>query len=86
MIHVMSWIRTVPAADADGELAELYGLVRDPATGDLDEIMKIHGLHPPGLRAHFELYRTVMRGTRGLPSVDRELIAYVVSEENGCRY
>ena len=48
--------------------------------------MAIHGLHPAGLRAHFELYRAVMAGTRGLRKVDREMIALVVSQANACHY
>lgn len=86
MIRVMSWIRTVEQKDAKGELHELYARVSDPETGQLDHIMQVHGLHPAGLRAHFELYRAVMRGTPGLPVVDRELIALVVSLQNACDY
>ena len=86
MIGVMSWIRTVAPADADAELRELYRLAVDPSTGQLDHVMQVHGLHPAGLRAHLELYCAVMRGTVGLPAVDRELIAFVVSLENECDY
>jgi alkylhydroperoxidase family enzyme len=48
--------------------------------------MRVHALHPAGLAAHFELYRAVMRPTETLPKVERELIAFVVSRENGCHY
>jgi len=82
----MSWIETVPEGDAGGELERLYAEVRDPRTGQLDHIMQIHSLHPEGLRAHFGLYRSAMRGTATLPAVDRELIALVVSQRNRCRY
>ena len=82
----MSWIRHVAPEEASPELAGLYDRVRDPATGVLDEIMSVHSLHPAGLAAHFGLYRAVMRGTRGLPLADRELIALVVSDLNGCEY
>ena len=82
----MSWIRTVPEGEAEGPLADLYARVRDPRSGVLDEIMSVHSLHPRGLEAHFGLYRAAMTGTPGLPVVDRELIAYVVSDLNGCHY
>ncbi len=82
----MAWIATVSADDADPELRDLYARVADPETGQLDHIMSIHSLHPAGLRAHFELYRAVMRGTPSLRKVDRELIALVVSRANGCHY
>lgn len=83
---VMAWIETIAAADATGELAELYRQMRDPDSGEVDHILQIHALHPAGLRAHFQLYRAVMRGSATLPAVDRELIALVVSQQNRCRY
>ena len=82
----MAWIKTKNLEQADGELAELYREVCDPTTGELDNIMAIHSLHPAGLRAHLHLYEAVMRGTRSLRKVDRELIAWVVSNHNGCHY
>ena len=48
--------------------------------------MRIHARHPAGLAAHYELYRAVMRGTASLRTVDRELVALVVSGINGCHY
>lgn len=82
----MAWIRTIGEQEAEGDLRELYERYREPGSGRMDHIGTIHSLHPAGLRTHFELYRAVMRSTRGLPKVDRELIAVVVSEINGCHY
>ena len=82
----MSWIPTVPRAEASGSLAELYAAACDPTTGELDHILQVHSLHPAGLAAHLELYTTVMRGTPGLPKVDRELVALTVSALNACHY
>jgi alkylhydroperoxidase family enzyme len=82
----MAWIRTVSEAAASDELHELYDRARDPRTGQLDNILQIHSLNPAGLAAHFELYRTVMRSTRSLRKVERELIALVVSRVNECHY
>ena len=82
----MAWIDTVKRDAAGDELRELFELVADPETGDLDNIMAIHGLHPAGLRAHIELYRAVMAGTVGLRRVDREMIALLVSKANACDY
>ena len=73
----MAWIQTIPLQPGDDELQDLYAQVLDPATGQLDHIMQIHGLHPAGLRAHFDLYRAVMAGTPGLRQVDREMVAGV---------
>ncbi len=82
----VAWIDTVPRDEATGELAELYEAVLDPTTGQLDHILQVHSLHPAGLRAHFELYRAVMRSSRGLRKLDREMIALVVSRQNECHY
>jgi len=84
----MAWIETLsePLPDDQRELAALYERARDPATGSVDHIMSVHSLHPAGLAAHLALYRAAMRGSAGLPAVDRELIALVVSGLNRCRY
>lgn len=79
----MSWISTDPP---DGDTARLLASLADPRTGVTDEILKIHALDPAGLRAHLALYRSAMSATPGLPLVDRELVAYVVSDLNGCVY
>jgi alkylhydroperoxidase family enzyme len=83
----MAWIRTVDESNAgDGELGRLYDRVRDPVNGRVDHIMAVHSQHPPGLAAHFDLYRAVMRGTPTLPVAEREMIALVVSTLNACHY
>ena len=82
----MSWIRTVPAEDANPELAELYAAMADPQSGQVDNVLQIHSLHPAGLRAHFAVYASSMAGTATLRKVDREMIAVVVSTLNGCPY
>lgn len=86
MLAAMAWIETVPEDGADGELAELYELTRDPENGRVDHIMSVHSLHPAGLRTHYELYREVMTGTSSLRKVERELIALVTSLANDCHY
>ena len=86
----MAWIHTpsdLPGEqDDDARLRELHGRSRDPHSGRVDAILAVHGLHPAGLAAHLELYRAVMRGTPGLPTLERELVAFVVSAANGCGY
>lgn len=81
-----SWIRTLAEAEATGELLRLYGAARDPDNGRVDNIMRIHSLHPEGLKAHLALYLSVMRGTPTLPKLEREMIALVVSRLNDCHY
>lgn len=82
----MSWIRTLTREEARGQLAELLAAHADPRTGEVDEILLVHTLVPESLRAHLALYGSAMGGTPGLPRVERELIALVVSRLNGCNY
>jgi alkylhydroperoxidase family enzyme len=81
-----AWIRHIDDDEAEGELAGTYRRLVDPADGRLDEVLKVHSLHLAGLEAHYALYRAAMTGTRGLPKVDRELIALTVSQINACHY
>lgn len=71
--------------EAEGELARLYRRYRDPA-GGVDNVLKIHSLSPASMKAHFELYRLLMRGPSELSRAQREMIAVVVSAINRCHY
>ncbi len=53
---------------------------------DRDNILRIHGVHSRTMRQHYELYRELMYGRGPLSRVQREMIAVVVSAENGCHY
>ncbi len=78
----MAWIRDEPEGSSD----RLFDGMEDPNTGRVDNILRVHALHAEGLKAHFGLYEAVMRGTKSLGKVDRELIALRVSQLNRCRY
>lgn len=82
----MAWIEIIEEERASGELRTLYERMVDPEYGRVDTIMRIHSLHPEGLRTHHELYREVMTGTPTLRKVEREMIALVVSRINECHY
>lgn len=82
----MAWIDIVNELGASGRLRELYEGMIDPEYGRVDSILRIHSLHPEGLRTHYELYREVMTGTPTLRKVEREMIALVVSVLNECHY
>lgn len=53
---------------------------------DPDNILRIHGINPPVLKAHYQLYRAVMHGRSPLSRKQRELLAVVVSAVNDCHY
>ena len=81
----MAWIEMIGEDEAEGDLAAMYRRLVEP-WGGVDNILKIHSLNPPSLMAHFELYKTVMRGRSGLSRAEREMIAVVVSAANRCHY
>jgi len=82
----MAWIETIPDDQWGGELAELAPGVTDPESGRVDNIMQVHSLNPRALAAHNSIYSSAMAGTASLRKVDRELIAFVVSQINDCHY
>jgi alkylhydroperoxidase family enzyme len=84
--ETLAWIDIVNELGASGRLRELYEGMIDPEYGRVDTILRIHSLHPEGLRTHYELYREMMKGTPTLRKVEREMIALVVSVLNECQY
>lgn len=58
----------------------------DDRVPDQDNILRIHGVNPPTMRQHYELYRELMYRPGPLTREQRELIAVAVSAANGCRY
>ncbi len=81
----MAWIKAIPPSEAPAELAEQYGRMRDKE-GNVANILAVHSLNPPALRAHFDLYKTIMFGRSELTRAQREMIAVVVSSANTCHY
>ena len=53
---------------------------------DPDNILRIHGINPPVLKAHLALYRAVMHGASPLSRAQREMMAVAVSALNECHY
>lgn len=81
----MAWIKVIPPSEAPAELAQQYGRMHDKE-GNVANILAVHSLNPPALRAHFDLYRTIMFGRSELTRAQREMVAVVVSSTNRCHY
>lgn len=81
-----SWIQTIPEGEAEGLLKDLYEKESDPVSLLVDNILKVHSLHPETLRAHVDMYRTVMYGKSAITRPEREMIGVVVSSINKCHY
>jgi alkylhydroperoxidase family enzyme len=81
----MAFIPYVPEGGIQGPLAQQYRRYGD-AGGDLDNILRVHGLNPPSLGHHVQLYAHLMRGPSPLTRMQREMIAVTVSSVNRCFY
>lgn len=81
----MTWIRTIPPGEAQGELAELYRAIGG-ARGAVADVHVAQSLHPRAMRAHLELYKAVVLARSTLSRIARERIAVVVSSANRCAY
>lgn len=82
----MSWIETIPFADAVGRLRTLYDRVKGP--GDtVDQILRAHSLRPHTLEGHMALYKSVLHHSANrLPKWILETVGIYVSILNGCSY
>jgi len=81
----MSWINEVQEVDADEKLKPIYDdLIK--SRGKIANILKVHSLNPEALKAHLDLYMTIMFGKSGLSRKERECIAVVVSRADNCEY
>lgn len=81
----MAWIKITDEKDAQGRLKTYYERYGNPVSG-VDNILKIHSLNPESLRHHYEMYKHLMKGKSGLSRAQREMLAVVVSQINGCHY
>ncbi len=81
----MPHIRTIPDADATGQLRDQY-VAAIRRAGKVYNIVRIMSLNAPAMRDSMALYITLMYGRSPLPRWVRELIATVVSRSNACFY
>ena len=86
----MAWIKTIPEDEASGILQKQYETILKHSKR-VWNILTIMSLNPPVLRKYMDFHGTLMRGrsslSRGsLSRGQREMLAVVVSAENGCLY
>ena len=81
-----AWIEVIAETEAEGELKTLYDQEFDSEKHGTDNILAVHSLNPPTLRAHADLYHTVMHARSPLSRSEREMVAVVVSVINKCHY
>lgn len=82
----MSWIKTIPYAEATGKLKALYDRVTGP-DGNVDNIMMSHSLRPHSMEGHMVMYKNVLHHTGNtIPKWFLETLGVWVSSLNGCGY
>jgi len=81
----MAFIQQIPPTESSGELRKTYEEIGS-ARGGVGNILQIQSLNPPSLKAHFDLYKTLMFGRSDLSRIRREMIGVVVSALNNCHY
>lgn len=82
----MSWIYTIPYAEAKGKLKTLYDRVKGPGN-NVDNIMLAHSLRPHTMVGHMSLYKNVLHNSNNtLPKCLLEALGTYVSQLNKCDY
>jgi alkylhydroperoxidase family enzyme len=85
-VHSMAWIEMPDDRTWQGELGEFGAEIADKQHGRVDNILAVHALDVGSMRAHHGLYMQVMKGTKTLRKVEREMVALIVSKANECHY
>lgn len=81
----MPYIKTISPEEALGALKREYDAAMQRA-GRIWNIVKIMSLNPSTLRASMRMYTQTMKSECGLARAQRELLAVIVSQTNGCHY
>lgn len=96
----MTWIKTVPPEQADDALRDIYQQVRalyppeyadrvravTRPDGSSDSVTAAHSLIPEAMRHLMSGFAVLLRPELPLARRQQEMIAAVVSVENGCFY
>jgi len=80
-----SWLRVPPEEDAPTEVKALFEKANEKL-GFLPNVLRVYALRPRHLELWNTFYDELMRGESGLTREQREMIAVVVSQVNGCHY
>lgn len=80
-------------SDADATEGERFFISLPPDAGVVSDgtppranVARIHDAHPGMSRRFYDLFLELMSREGPLPRWQREMVATVVSSENGCRY
>jgi uncharacterized peroxidase-related enzyme len=85
MTETGSFFPVPDEADLPERLQGLFGKAR-AALGFVPNVFRVYSFRPDRLSAWFAHFRMLHEPTSGLGAADREMIAVVVSQANGCLY
>ena len=81
----MTWIRTVSDAEATGEVAETFALMR-ARTGAVSNITRVASINPGVMRALVDLLHALRGPDCALGKRRQEMIAVLTSALHRCAY
>ena len=82
----MTWIETIPYAEATGSLREAYDQVKGPGE-QVDNIILAQSLRPHSIAGHFAVYRAALHDPAlASPRWFLQAVGILVSLLNGCAY
>ena len=81
----MSYVRTIPYEEAQGETKEAYDYLLK-TRGSISNVMAVNGLRPHLIKTLNAHNMAVMQTESGLSPAERQMIATVVSAINRCQY
>jgi uncharacterized peroxidase-related enzyme len=82
----VTWIRVIEYDESTGYLRQLYDRVKGPS-GDIDNVMKAHGLRPHTMEGHSALYKSVLHHAGNTsPRWWLEVVGIYTSLLNRCAY
>lgn len=81
----MNRIKVIQPEEATGRLKEIYNDIIEKR-GKLADVHKIQSLRPESIIKHMDLYLEIMFSKSELSRSEREMMAVIVSVNNGCEY
>ena len=81
----ISWFPVPDEAELPADLQGLFRAARE-RIGFVPNVFRVYSFRPERLSAWFAHYRQLHVPTAGLSAADREMVAVVVSQANGCLY
>ena len=81
----MSYINFIPDDQISGSLERQYAVARDRA-GDVANIIRVMNLDSLTCQTSIQFYGSLMKRDNALEAAQREMLATVVSNINGCYY